>query len=361
MKSCKRLFSSFLMTILIVGLSLGHTFIDAKAENNDFYEATGATYTVDKTSLLVGEKIIIKVAATPTNANNLTDCKLVLSDDSVLHYTPTTNTDNDGKMWFEISALKAGTCAVTPAFTVCDENGDDLDTKITGTPITFTTTNIVYDNDIITDGKSPNITITIDENLENHLDITADDKSAIIYDGFAVGLDFDISNISDTISINDKDKIKNKIIELTDDETKINDIIYLNIDAFKKVYESLTPITELKNDVTISIEIPDEWILEDNSLRAYFIVRLHDGEANIIGGIFNPETKLFSFETDKFSTYALSYIDYTEDESEPKDSTKDTKEVPKTNDSTNPVAFMLMSFAVISVMFALKNKNTIED
>ena len=49
-------------------------------------------------------------------------------------------------------------------------------------------------------------------------------------------------------------------------------------------------------------------------MRTYKIVRVHeaaDGSlvTDVIEGVFNPEDNSFTFQTDKFSTYALAYAD----------------------------------------------------
>jgi hypothetical protein len=62
--------------------------------------------------------------------------------------------------------------------------------------------------------------------------------------------------------------------------------------------------------VTISFKVPSYLINEDNSVaRKYQIVRVHEGEVSIIDAVFNEDTGEISFETDKFSTYALIYTD----------------------------------------------------
>lgn len=57
-----------------------------------------------------------------------------------------------------------------------------------------------------------------------------------------------------------------------------------------------------------------KWIYISSVERTYRIVRVHeDSDGNlitdVIEGTFDPATKTFTFETDKFSTYALAYAD----------------------------------------------------
>ena len=103
--------------------------------------------------------------------------------------------------------------------------------------------------------------------------------------------------------------------------------MYLDINLFKEITTEkteggvettsteTTQITETSNKVTITIRIPDELINEDSSVeRIYRIIRVHQDEngnliTEVIEGVFDPETKTFTFETEKFSTYALAYND----------------------------------------------------
>ena len=94
--------------------------------------------------------------------------------------------------------------------------------------------------------------------------------------------------------------------------------MYLDIDLFKQVGTAAeTPVTETSGKVAITITIPENLINTDASItRTYKIIRVHE-DANgqlitdVIEGVFNPDDNSFTFETDKFSTYALAYADST--------------------------------------------------
>lgn len=92
--------------------------------------------------------------------------------------------------------------------------------------------------------------------------------------------------------------------------------MYLDIDLFKQIGgESETPVTKTSGAVTVTITIPETLINTDESvIRTYKIIRVHEDEngnliTDVIAGIYDPETNTFTFETDKFSTYALAYVD----------------------------------------------------
>ena len=91
--------------------------------------------------------------------------------------------------------------------------------------------------------------------------------------------------------------------------------MYLDIDLFKQVNDTETQVTETAGALTITITIPEELLNSDKSVtRTYKIIRVHEDETgnlitDVIEGTFNPEDNTFTFQTDKFSTYALAYAD----------------------------------------------------
>ena len=120
----------------------------------------------------------------------------------------------------------------------------------------------------------------------------------------------EVKDISDSIQASDKKAIEEKL-------EKDNLGLYLDVSLFKKVTgEEATKITETKKPITISFELPDELINKDPNIeRTYKVLRLHDGVVEELEVKVNGKTA--TFETDKFSTYALTYAD-TEKTSSPK-------------------------------------------
>ena len=110
----------------------------------------------------------------------------------------------------------------------------------------------------------------------------------------------DIQDMSATVSQTDKNKIEN-----VSGDYKVG--LYLDINLFKKVgANDATKITETNGKIKASILIPESlW----KSGRTFEIIRVHDGVATAIAGTYDENTHVFTFETDKFSTYALAYKD----------------------------------------------------
>ena len=72
----------------------------------------------------------------------------------------------------------------------------------------------------------------------------------------------------------------------------------------------LKKIPNTKGLVIITFKVSSELLNRDVSVtRTYKIVRVHEGETSIIDVEFNEDTGEITFETDRFSTYALIYND----------------------------------------------------
>jgi hypothetical protein len=106
--------------------------------------------------------------------------------------------------------------------------------------------------------------------------------------------------------------------EITDEMTSIkasSAVHYLDLSLMKKV--GSRPATAVSNpgtDISITIDIPDDMLNSNTSVkRTYVVIRLHiEGttrEVTPLYGNFDDKTNQFTFATDRFSTYALTYID----------------------------------------------------
>ena len=93
--------------------------------------------------------------------------------------------------------------------------------------------------------------------------------------------------------------------------------MYLDINLYKKVNSNEnntqiteTQITETQKDINLSIDIPENLINEHEGVtRSYQLIRVHDGVAETLDAQYDAETKSLTFNTDRFSTYALGYKD----------------------------------------------------
>ena len=109
----------------------------------------------------------------------------------------------------------------------------------------------------------------------------------------------DMQDIGDTLS----DEEKAKLIEAKHDGYTIG--LFLDATLFMKIGDGEPEkVTETNGMLKISLIIPESLRGEG---RSYEVIRLHDGVATVIEGIYDEETYTLTFETDRFSSYAVAY------------------------------------------------------
>jgi len=156
----------------------------------------------------------------------------------------------------------------------------------------------VENTDAIIGENAPTTTIknNISEIRESVL--SKEDEQAIA-NGASVEVYISVEDISSTIDTATVNKVKQVVHEDAS-------IVYLDLTLYKKVGDNdRESVHNLNEKIKISVKVPDSIKAEG---RVYQVVRVHDGVAEIINGEYNAETNEFTFETDKFSTYALTYL-----------------------------------------------------
>lgn len=130
--------------------------------------------------------------------------------------------------------------------------------------------------------------------------------------GGSVSVYMKVDDKSDTVSETDKNEVLGKL------ESEGYDWVgcYLDLQLIKQIGSNPAEnITELDQPIRITIVIPEDLINTiPNTTRTYAIVRVHVNESGeisteLIPGSFDPSTNEFTFETDRFSTYAIVYKD----------------------------------------------------
>lgn len=134
--------------------------------------------------------------------------------------------------------------------------------------------------------------------------LTSEDKLQML-EGTDIKIWLDVDDISGTVSEQDK----SKIVSVLPKGSRVG--MYLDINLLKAVGNAPNEaVKELKSKISIGIKVPEDLLNKDASkVRTYQIVRMHDGKAEILNGVFDKGTGIFTFETDRFSTYALIYHD----------------------------------------------------
>ena len=212
------------------------------------------------------------------------------------------------------------------------------------------------------------------EDVVSKVELSEEDEEAIRH-GKNVKIFIEVTDISSSVPSEDKALIEEKLQGELPDSAAVG--IYLDINLFKQIEgEEKVRITETKDKISISFEIPESLRAEN---RTYYIVRVHDGEATVI--IPTIEGNTLTFETDKFSTYALAYsdeadeIDKSYDPEKKDDSSADVNDkgdssydkvdtvTAKTGDSFNPqfiLLIMILAIVSLSLVVVMHVKNNKE-
>lgn len=157
------------------------------------------------------------------------------------------------------------------------------------------------------EGNAPATTVdTPMSELEDKV-LTEADRNSIAF-GDKVVLSVKVSDLTDTITDDDKKAIEG-VLAATGKQMVVGQ--YIDISVIKKIGENEQRVTDTKGGkIKLSITIPDSMINTDAKInRTYMIARIHDGKVDLLSGSFDKDTKKFTFESDKFSTYAIVYVD----------------------------------------------------
>ena len=156
-----------------------------------------------------------------------------------------------------------------------------------------------------------------------------------------------------------KEAQANELIETSTKGYKVGK--YLNITLNKIVNGPNESIHELSKVMKVTIKVPEELINKDSKTkREYYIVRSHNGKVDILETIYDEKTNSLTFETDKFSDYAIIYKDKKElkttvTTSINKSNTKQTTKA-KTGDNANIIGLMMLLVSSMFVMVFVRKK-----
>lgn len=156
-----------------------------------------------------------------------------------------------------------------------------------------------------------------------------------------------------------KEAQTNELIETSTKGYKVGK--YLDITLYKSVNGTNESIHELSKVMKVTIKVPEELINKDSKTkREYFIARSHNGKVDILETNYDEKTNKLTFETDKFSDYAIIYKDKKElkttvTASINKSNTKQTTKA-KTGDNANIIGLMMLLVSSMFVMVFVRKK-----
>lgn len=166
-----------------------------------------------------------------------------------------------------------------------------------------------------------------------------------------------------------KEAQANELIETNTKGYKVGK--YLDITLYKNIDGTNESIHELTKVMKVTIKVPEELINKDSKTkREYYIARSHNGKVDILETKYDEKTNSLTFETDKFSDYAILYkdtkekeevtptvkVETTNKETVKAENKKEVKKV-KTGDSTNSVLYLgLFGFSLLIIYCIVMKK-----
>lgn len=165
-----------------------------------------------------------------------------------------------------------------------------------------------------------------------------------------------------------KEAQTNELIETNTKGYKVGK--YLDITLYKNIDGTNKSIHELTKVMKVTIKVPEELINKDSKTkREYYIARSHNGKVDILETKYNEKTNSLTFETDKFSNYAILYkdtkekeavtptvkVETTNKETVKSENKKEVKKV-KTGDNANIIGLMMLLVSSMFVMVFVRKK-----
>ena len=138
-----------------------------------------------------------------------------------------------------------------------------------------------------------------------------EEQKKIVADGGSSSINIQVSDITKNISDEQK-KLIDSVLKPGSQVGMYADISVLLtvIDKDNTVITDNVLIPEIAAKITVKMVLPDELLQKDSTkVRTYQVIRLHDGKPEVIDSNWNAATATLTFETDKFSTYAVAYYD----------------------------------------------------
>ncbi|MBQ3140364.1 MAG: hypothetical protein IJC25_00205, partial [Clostridia bacterium] len=234
---------------------------------------------------------------------------------------PTTSETTSAPTTSETASTPASSTPVVPSEPIVTSDGTTV--KTDGSYVVADGTVVENDGTIVkTDGtvikpdeavaeiEETVVKVENEEEIKEAVPMTQEEETKVA-EGAKVEVWVEVKDASATVNEETK-----KIITDAMEDNRVG--MFLDVDMFKQVVtedeapsaENATQLTKLNEKVTISFELPKALVAPTTAVvRQYFIVRVHDGVADLIPAKFDEATGKLSFETDRFSNYAVVYTD----------------------------------------------------
>ena len=163
------------------------------------------------------------------------------------------------------------------------------------------------------DDNAPQTTI---ENLTAELakEILTSEELRQVEAGEHVLVYLDVINIDDTVSAAERSLVETAAYQKNSD---MHIGMYLDLSLYKKIgYAGPVKLNSTKgNLLQIQIRMPQSLVPVNGKDRTFYVVRIHNGAAELVQTAYDIAEKTLTFETDRFSTYAIAYADPNQDNS----------------------------------------------
>ena len=129
----------------------------------------------------------------------------------------------------------------------------------------------------------------------------------------------------------------------------------IDLALFYEVDGKTVQVHEANEPLVVSLTLPDSTTGDTSKkTRSYEVIRVHDGKASVIPSSFDADAKTLTFETDRFSAYAVAYKDATENDGKTP-AQDDAGDAPNsllamTGDVSMLTTLVLAALAALSVM-----------
>lgn len=220
---------------------------------------------------------------------------------------------------------------------------------------------------------TPNV--SLDDDIESLANSLLQDNMEMLESGETAKITL-TAETQETPSSEDKALVDAALSENSQSE------LYLDINIYKDVLGQKDAVTETAKEISLSVDAPEHLKEKISSSDDIEIIRVHEGEAEVLPCAYDKETGKITFMTDKFSTYVVAYKDAEEDtssedssskgdtssdessssdktESEAQKDTSEDKEpegtIPPTGEQS-PIAFALFAAAAAALVITKRKK-----
>ena len=165
------------------------------------------------------------------------------------------------------------------------------------------------------------------DDVKNKVDLTEQEKAKDVV------IILRLTNVEKTADTSEKQTINESLPEGNTLGT------FLDIQLLKKIGDKETNITQTNGEIDITFEVPEGLRNTDNAMaRTYRIMRNHNGTVDTLNAVYNDNTHMLTFQTDKFSTYALVYKDDKKNQTNPPAQPTNPPANPSTEEPTEKPA-----------------------